>query len=101
MSIVHLINPEVGEIRSNLDVNNVLVEGVLTCNLAPVIPNVIFDTTDVTLSTDKIMISNGTHEIKQSVVDITNPQFTNVTAALINNNSIETAISNSLPLPMN
>ena len=53
----------------------------LTVVNPPTIPDVIFDSTDVTLSTDKIMISNGTHEIKQSTVDINDPVFNSLTCS--------------------
>ena len=71
-------------------VNNLVTTGTTT------IPNVIFDSTDLTLSTNQLMISNGTHEVKQSAVNINNVVTSN-SGALTQNYLVQgDASSNSV-----
>ena len=64
MSIQKLTNFISGRALQDIYVKNITATGTIT------LPNVISDSTDLILSTDKIMISNGTHEIKMSAIEI-------------------------------
>ena len=72
-------------------VNNLVTTGTTT------IPNVIFDSTDPVLSSSTLlMISNGTHQIKQSAININSVALGNQAVSTTSNVQFNNAIVNQL-----
>lgn len=73
MSRYQLITPTGS--KQNLDVNGLTCSNFTTTGTIS-IPNAVFDTTDVSLSVGNVMVGNGTHEIKQTLVAVSNTDLT-------------------------
>lgn len=94
MSIVHIINPKNGDLLQNITVNSIIANSITSTT--PIIPNVITDNTDVSLSTGFLMQSNTGHDIKSTNIPVNNVVTSNSGALTQSYLVAGDAVSNSV-----